>query len=58
MFRNIFQILDFSYNYEWQLKFEVKKLFSLVFPMMLNMSEHGDLLISFVLESYVSLFMF
>lgn len=58
MFRDIFQILDFPYNYEWQLKFEVKKLFSFVFPMMLNMSEHGDLLLSFVLESYVSLFMF
>ena len=45
MFYDIFLILDFPHNYEWQLKFEVKKLFSFVFQMVLNMSEHGDLLI-------------
>ena len=36
-------MLDFPHNYEWQLKFEVKKLFSFVFQMVLNMSEHSDL---------------
>ena len=58
MFSDRFQILDFSHGYEWQLKFKVKKLFSFMFQLILNiiLSEH-NLLGSMVLESYASLFL-